>query len=502
MDSPRSISRADWLIGLLLGLLEVTVVATFGIVVTTNAYGAGARGVAPVGLAVILLGTYGMAMVLFARSLPLTTARMIGGATGLVLTLGVLRATVYRGYRIADVTWVAALGRDVWHMTAGISPALTGLVFCLLCWWLGVNLASESFGTDRAFAIVRVAIVGLIASFVVAGDAFQVPAVRDALARAVPLAFIWALFALSFARLETVRKDAVARTGSSPTRVPWIGTTVATTGILFVAALIAGQLLGLGFLSTLMRDANGLASLLGRLLYFVLLAFSYVVFFLLTPVIWLARHAFGRGQPPQQQTDTNPSPLDQLQHDTNGGIPGWIVLGLNGLLVAAVVIGVLWLLFRALRRYRSMHRTVEVVEERESLWSKEMLFAGLRRALANRRRVTHAATRPRRRDGAAPSVREVYAQVCIAAAEHGLPRQLAETPSEYAVRLCAAWPDAEGYWTVLTEAYRRARYGGITPSVGEWRAVDAGWQQLRERWAAGTLPSVQTTTPVASNKGA
>lgn len=502
MDSPRSISRSDWLIGLLLGLLEVTVVATFGIVVTTNAYGAGGGGVTPIGLAVILLGTYGMAMLLFSRSLPLTTARMIGGATGLVLTLGVLRTTVYRSYRIADVTWVAALGRDIWHMAAGISPALTGLVFCLLCWWLGVNLASESFGTDRAFAIVRVAIGGLIASFVVAGDTFQAPAVRDALARAVPLAFVWALFALSLARLETVRKDAVARTGSSPTRIPWIGTTVATTGILFVAALIAGQLLGLGFLSTLMRDANGLASLLGDLLYFVLLAFSYVVFFLLTPVIWLAHHVFSRTQPPQQQTNTNPSPLDRLQHNTNGGIPGWIVLGLNGLLVAAVVIGVLWLLFRALRRYRTMHRTVEVVEERESLWSKEMLFAGLRRALANRRRIAHAAARPRRRGSAAQSVREVYAQICIAAAEHGLPRQLAETPSEYAVRLAAAWPDAEGYWTVLTEAYRRARYGGITPSVGEWHAVEAGWQQLRERWAAGTLPSVQATTPAASDKGA
>jgi hypothetical protein len=502
MDSTRSISRADWLIGLLLGLLEVTVVSAFAIVLSTNVYGAGVRAISPIGLAVILLGTYGMAMLLFARSVPLTTSRLIGLATGLVLTLGVLRATVYRGYAPADITWVGAIGHDLWHLTAHFSPALTNLVFGLLCWWLGVNLATESFATERVLAIVRVAVVVLIGAFLIAGGALHAPTARDALARAVPLAFVWSLLALSLARLETVRKDATARTGSPPDRLPWIGTTLVTTGLLLIVALIVGQLLGLGFLGVLLADANALAGLLGRALYLVLLVFSYVIFFLLGPVIWLIRHAAGRGQQQQQQTNTNQSPFDQIAHDTSGGLPGWIVLGLNALFVGVVVIGALWVLYRALRRYRSMRRTVDVVEERESLWSKDLLLAGLRGAFARRRQARQRPPRPRERARTAETVREVYARVCAAAAEHGLPRLPAETPSEYAVRLSEMWPDAEGYWTVLTEAYRRVRYGGITPTAGEWRAVEAGWQQLRQRWAEGTLPSARTTVPASSGKGA
>lgn len=501
MDSPRSISRAEWLIGLLLGLLEVIVVATLAIVLTTNGYGAGVRSVSPVGLALVLLGTYSLAMVLFGRHVSLGAARLIGLAAGLVLTLGVLRFTVYPGYAPADLTWLAHLGRDLWRLTTGLSPALTGLIFCLLCWWLGLNLASEPLRPDRVLAIARAALFGLIAAFLIAGAALDVPAVRAALARSIPLAFVCALAALSLARLETVRADARARGGSAPTRLPWIGTTIVTTGILLLLALVAGQVLGLGYLRTLLTVATTLANLLARVLYLFLLAFSYMVFFLLTPLIWLIRHALGRAQQPQPQPDTNPSPFERLQHDTTRGIPVWLILGMNGLFVTVVVSGAVVVLYRALRRYRSRQHTMEVIEERESVWSADLLLAGLRNAFAARWR--HRPRGPSRapRRHAAQSVREVYAEVCAAAAAHGLPRLPAETPTEYAARLCQAWPEAEGYWVVLTEAYRRVRYGGITPSPGEWRAVEAGWRQLRQRWEAGSLTDARDARVVPATGG-
>jgi hypothetical protein len=499
MDSPRSISHADWLIGLLLSCLEVTVLTPLTIIVATTAYGTNAPRVPAIGFAAILLGTYVVASLLFARAIPLPTARLISLAVGLLLTFGVVRLTIYRGSGLFSFAWPGDLGHDLWHLRAGISPALTGLFFCLACWWLGVNLASESFTTERTLTIVRLALIGFIAAFVMSGAAPTVPAARDALAAAVPLAFVFALLALSLARLEMVRHDASVRTGNPPPRAPWIGMTLVVTGFLLVLALVARQLLGLGFLGTLVADATIITDLLDKVLYLILLVISYVGFFLLRPLTWLLHRAAGR-QPPQQP-DRNQSPLDRLQQPTGGGGPGWIVLSLNGLLIVALVLGILWLLYRALRRYRTLHRTVEVTEERESIWSKELLLAGVRRPWARWGKRAVAPTRPRRLDTSGQSVRAVYAQVCAAVAEHGLPRHSAETPSEYAVRLCVAWPDAEGYWTVLTETYRRVRYGGIAPSAGEWRAVEAGWQQLRQRWAEGTLASAPANASVVVQRG-
>lgn len=490
MNSSRLISRADWLIGLLLGLLEVAVIAPCAIVLTTMIYGASARSVPALGVAVMLVGGYSSTRFLLAKARRLVMVRLGILAAGIVVALGALRLTIDQNHWLTDVTWLGDLFADLRHFATGISPQLTGLGIYLFCWWLGARLATEPLSSERVLETVQTWAVVLILAFVLAGNVFAVPAVRTALARAVPLAFVFALFALALSRFAIVQKETRTSSHRVSVRLPWLGTVVAVTGGVLVIALVVEQLLGFRSLDALLRGATVAVRLLNRLLSFVLLAFASVIFFVLTPLIHLGQRFF-RHSPSveRQEVRRRPPALDQVHHAIQQHLPAWIVSGLNLLVAAALIVGLSWLLLGSLRRYRTMPRTTESVEEHESLWSRDLVLNRLRNVLP-RRRPRHRVPTPMQRAREPQSVRAVYAAICVEAAEHGLPRQPAETPNEFAVRLRATWPDEAEYWTAVTAAYCQVRYEGGTPSLAEWRRIKATWQRLYRRLGNAGLASV------------
>jgi len=407
----------------------------------------------------------------------------------LVSSLGALRLTIDQNHRLTDVTWLGDLFADLRHFATGISPHLTGLGIYLFCWWLGVRLATEPLSSEQVLEIVQTWAVVLILAFVLSGNVFAVPTVRTALARAVPLAFVFALFALALSRFAIVQKDTQPSSHRVSARLPWLGTVVAVTAGVLVIALVAEQLLGFRSLDALLRGATVAVSLLNRLLSFVLLAFASVIFFVLTPLIHLGQRFFRHSPSVERQEVRRPPPaLDDVHHAIQQHLPAWIVSGINVLFAAALILGISWLLLRSLRRYRTMHRPTENVEEHESLWSRDLILDRLRNVLPRRRR--HHVPNPMQRAREPQSVRAVYAAICVEAAEHGLPRQPAETPNEFAIRLRGTWPNEADYWTEVTAAYCHVRYEGGTPSLTEWRRIKATWQRLHRRLANTRLASM------------
>ena len=101
-----------------------------------------------------------------------------------------------------------------------------------------------------------------------------------------------------------------------------------------------------------------------------------------------------------------------------------------------------------------------------------------------------------RRWRAAASVRHLYRQMCMTAADHGYPRAESETPYEYLQTLSQAWPEGEKDAKLITEAYVRVHYGEFPENEQELIKIEAAWKRLESNRPAeiernSDTPSIQ-----------
>ncbi len=125
------------------------------------------------------------------------------------------------------------------------------------------------------------------------------------------------------------------------------------------------------------------------------------------------------------------------------------------LLGLAIFVGILWLLYRSLRRLRpdvgAFERTGRRSQDAPSIPLPEPEEPPARRG-------------PLRREPPADTVRRWYAEALIALHRRGVPKDPALTPAEYLPEVAAAFPDcAEGFGH-LTRVYEDVRYGNRGPT--------------------------------------
>ncbi len=251
----------------------------------------------------------------------------------------------------------------------------------------------------------------------------------------------------------------------------------------------------------------GLLDALRVLLAWVAQAASYLFFVLLllvslitTPFFWVLRLLSGR--PAQNHADTlplgtPPPPPFPKPPPASAGLPWWETL--RGVLFWALFLGVLtWVAVQYLRQNRAWWERVRgwpLVTGMRAFWARLRAFlrnageqAGVV-AIAGRKYLTRL-----RRDSRSPrggtlfrgrTPREriffYYHRMLQRGAQAGMPRRPAETPREYARRLCQAL-ETDRQVKILTETFETARYQP-SPAVSTslvWQARQA-WQALRRQ---------------------
>ncbi len=80
----------------------------------------------------------------------------------------------------------------------------------------------------------------------------------------------------------------------------------------------------------------------------------------------------------------------------------------------------------------------------------------------------------------AASIRNIYQQMCSAAAGVGYARTITETPYEYLDTLAKVWPNNRDQSLLITEAYIRIRYGEIPETKDELEEIREAWRMLEQ----------------------
>lgn len=217
----------------------------------------------------------------------------------------------------------------------------------------------------------------------------------------------------------------------------------------------------------------------------------YLLVFLLTLLLalllWPLRLLMNTDAPPPAPLAA--APTLPTQADIAGRLPDWLGGAVLWTIVALIALyfGLTYLSAHGLLGSRPADWLARLRYWWRARWAK--VNAGLavaaavvrRRIQAARVRAAGALQAPTVRVAALTPrerVRYFYLRMVGRAAERGVTRPAHATPAEFARRLEAEWPDAEGEVEALTAAFLAARYDRRPIAAQEARGVQAAWRRL------------------------
>lgn len=382
---------------------------------------------------------------------------------------------LYRGARLVwDWRWLAMLADQVGGLSAG---PLVVIVMAAFLWWRGTTADWTSHDELAGGFMIGVIVLGLTLALSTSWG----PQFAAGLPPAAALFLVAAWGALSLAGVRAATRSTPAEASALKLNRYWLLAVLAVVGGIF----------GVGLLLAGLAAPRGMAGLIAALqpvrqtveagLLFIFIALVYVVFLVLTPLIWLWRLLVQRSQPQPLQP---PPPLTDLLGDSPSSAAALSPaagLALRGLWVGGLLL-VIGLLFAwALRRWASTDDE-GVRESRELIGSWELIRAQLAGLLARRRRAKPPALfGPLAGEPNDPSVwiRAAYRQVLALAVEQGRPRPPAQTSLDYLPTLVALWPEEGALLESLTRAYTAARYGRLPPSGEQIEEIRRGLERMK-----------------------
>lgn len=268
--------------------------------------------------------------------------------------------------------------------------------------------------------------------------------------------------------------------------------------VLFILAL--GWGLGQSFAPESIGGILRLLRPVGRVilqgLLYILFAIAYLTFWLLNPLIEFLRQRI-RDILDEPPLETDPRQVgdfleEQARHlQLSPQVIDTLQVALVVLLIASLVLA--FLVVRGRRRRRPPRL---MTEERDFIWSAELMGQQIRdlfRRRRPRRLAPYIALTPS--EDSRQAVRRVYQQLLARASDASLPRPPAVTPLAFQAQLEELVPDEAAALDTLTRAYLWARYTDEPPPAGIVESARAAWERIREAWPPDPEPEEDEITP-------
>jgi hypothetical protein len=422
----------------------------------------------------------------FGRGWSLGKTRLATLITVCVLLLLLIRLENGYGYALWDAGW---FGSAVPNILSLIVAAAFG--FYLM--WRGIVLGREEPRSKSLFRAFLIGVVAFIVLIILSVASASATTGQSAITSLVPYIlgyFAAGLITMGLTRFQSLRAGIAVEDSLFSRR--WL------LMLLFIVLLI------------IMIAALVASSLSTELLTPVVIAFNFLFHWLFTALIYIIGYPAGalatvlyyivrffiqflRGETkPQEMTMPDMSDLQKrLQEVTPANWPDSVIMVLKWVVGVLVVAGIIFLLARALFRYRRTKEDSGVREISESLWSWENFKADLLAILRNlfsrfRRKPRITASPPvppvatAIRDGEQVlDIRELYRGLLWEGHRASLPKRIGDTPYEYQSALKDALSGEHDSLSILTEAYVQQRYGHIPVKSESMSTLVQLWLRVR-----------------------
>jgi len=371
-------------------------------------------------------------------------------------------------YPLWDPAWVLSLVQQAGALAPG--PLLVA-VSAAFIWRHGV-LADWTSHAEVTMAFTLGVLVLGVALFVTA--AFSPVTISQLTAAAVQL-LLTAWAALSLAGVADASRSA-ADDEALPLNRYWVLAALTVVGVIFGLGLLLTSVVTPATVRGWLALLQPLTNLLGLAIYYLFYVASYLIFLVLTPLLDYIRSL--QGQPPVVRTPPS-SPLGNAPTPAQVAtvLPPWVELILRGLAIVAILALIGFIVTWALRRQAVTDRA-GVREDRDLIWSWDLVKSQLAELLARRGPPPMFAELPAGQDDPLTRVRRAYQRLLALALARGQARPPRQTPRAFLPAVQTLWPQEAGALSDLTAAYTAARYGQVPPSAEQLAAMQQAIARL------------------------
>ncbi len=248
--------------------------------------------------------------------------------------------------------------------------------------------------------------------------------------------------------------------------------------VILATGLLLGQILSPKAVMGMLRLISPIFRFIGQILFYIVAVLFYITFLLLSPLINYLLRRMGREELPPllrrlpEELEKAEPPMRTLSPEAQSALRVLFLVGLILVIVAMFVF--------AWRRRRRMEGQGHVLEEREFIWSKELILAQLRDLLRRRR------PRPKvapyldlsQLSDARRAIRLLYQQLLDLARSLGHPRPPGVTPLTYQQLLAGLVPTEAGALGEFTTLYILARYAADDPTVQQVEEAQSAYRRV------------------------
>ena len=413
---------------------------------------------------------------------------------GMVAIFIVIRTEYGAGYELLSGQWFVHTVRVLLDSFSHPHPIALALIVAGYLWWRGISRGSSPLYFNDIYRSFLVGLVALVVLIIVWGVSLGASALESLVSTAgfyVAGFFFFGLTALTLSHLQTIQKRMLQEETARVFNRRWLSIMLGVIGGITLVGIGITSIFSAQFVALLGRLLNNTVEVLLRALDYLFIPVGYLVEGLVYVGRWIVSLLVS-GEPPQPSEANGFPELGELPEGVSPQmLPTEVMLAIKWGFFALVVIAVIYLLARAISRYRASRARTEIEEIHESLWSWEGFKADLHLFLS----LIWQRFRRQKKElvpvSAVPSwytdddvegmlnIREIYRRLLWEASRSGIARQRHETPYDYARRLGQGIPAGSEQVSELTDLYIDVRYGDHEAEDKQVDYANRLWQALK-----------------------
>ncbi len=411
----------------------------------------------------------------------------------LVIVFVIIRVEYGAGFSILSGQWFSYAAQILIDSFSHPHPITLAIIASIYLCWRGIRLGSSPFLFDdvyRTFLIGLIAMVLLIIVWTATMGLGSLESLASAVGLQVAGFFFFGLTALALANLKVVQRKMLREELTPLSSRRWIVILVSVVVGIILLSVGISSVFSPNTVAVLTRVFDFIFSIFTHILYYIYIPISYLVEGLYYVVMFIVNLIRGRN-PFKFETPElfEPEELPEAIARQAGGID--IILILKWVFLVLVIFAIIYLLAKAIARFRAFQVAAEAEEVSESLWSWKDFRADLRLF------ISMFFNRWRNKRTKAPlgilvpnwyleddtntilDVREIYRRLLWATSYFGITYRKHETPYEYSKRLSQSIPDSSEKMNELTNLYVGVRYGNLIVKKDKLEHANVLWRFLR-----------------------
>lgn len=445
------------------------------------------------GVIFLLGGGFVVTRYLLNREWPLNWVRWGIIFCGLIVVFTVVRSEYHAGYALLDMQWFVHTVRTLLDFSQ-FHPLMVVLPAGAYLWWRGIRRGRAPLYTSdiyRTFITGTISFVLLVIVWRISLGAGSLEDLASTVAPHVAAFFFFALVSLALINLQSIRQKMTPEDVGPSFNRRWLPILILVVAGIVLLGIGVASIFSPEFMAFLSRLVGSIGDFVRTIIGYILIPFGFIAAALYWVGSFLVNLIRGEGIPEFEGPNFGVGEETAAESTQGAPISEVVILALKWALFAIIAIAVIYLLARAIRRFRVSRMKTDVTEVNESLWSWGGFVADVRLFLSliwqrlwrRRKEITPREVAPRRyldeeMEGTM-DIREIYRRLLWQAARLGMGRRGYETPYEYRGRLEQLVPDGQEPLTEITDLYVNVRYGEIETRKRQVDRANSLWQTLK-----------------------